>query len=321
MPSYFAFQPDEETKAYYNSKPKVIYHYTSPEGLQGILGEIVKLRFSRFDCLNDESEGQNIKEVYLNALDEMLKKGEITHEFYSYFYSTEIGYNTTYMIPGTEEVQGASEGKEGITVCRGVNVKSVPYICCFSCNNDSLPMWSYYTKSGRYEGYNIGFTHLTTPLSKYGFNSILDGMVVYDEKMKLHFVRNVIKEIFYNATENKVPFFYFRDVMSMGLARWAMFFKNEAFQHEEEYRIIVFIPEERQNEISEVVSNIPILFRPKNGIFIPFIELCFEKTQVNSVTIGPLIKKELSERMLKEYFRVKEYNNVEIRKSNIPIRY
>jgi hypothetical protein len=51
-----------------HKKHNTVYHYTSPDGLLGILNEDgIRLWFSKYDCLNDASEGQEIVKYYQSA--------------------------------------------------------------------------------------------------------------------------------------------------------------------------------------------------------------------------------------------------------------
>lgn len=54
---------------------QTLYHYTSPGGFDGILlndNKTPTFWFSRYDCLNDITEGNNIKEIYRSVIDELL---------------------------------------------------------------------------------------------------------------------------------------------------------------------------------------------------------------------------------------------------------
>lgn len=60
-----------------------IYHYTSPGGLEGILLEkgYPVFHFSRFDCLNDKSEGKEIIQLYRHMLDRESSNPIISKEY------------------------------------------------------------------------------------------------------------------------------------------------------------------------------------------------------------------------------------------------
>ena len=65
-----------------------IYHYTSPAGMQSILfgnSESIVLWASRYDCLNDASEGRVAMPVYQEVCDELKQHGDISegmHQVY-----------------------------------------------------------------------------------------------------------------------------------------------------------------------------------------------------------------------------------------------
>lgn len=61
------FYPQTEAELKYHI-PDIIYHYTSTEGLMGIVTNN-ELWFSKFDCLNDMDEGKYILNPYRKATD------------------------------------------------------------------------------------------------------------------------------------------------------------------------------------------------------------------------------------------------------------
>ena len=102
------------------TKPKRIFHYTSIGGLQGIL-ENKCLRFTNINYLNDKDE---IKA----GLDSLAKAIDATIE----------------------------EKEKMLTPIREIGAET--FVCCFSLDEDSLPMWNYYTKEIHNQGYNIEFS-------------------------------------------------------------------------------------------------------------------------------------------------------------------
>ncbi len=72
------YMPDE-----YNGK---IFHYTSPNGFNSILfddkKEKVTLWASRYDCLNDMSEGTIASHIYKEVCKKLLESKKITKEQY-----------------------------------------------------------------------------------------------------------------------------------------------------------------------------------------------------------------------------------------------
>lgn len=64
-----------------------------------------------------------------------------------------------------------------------------------------------------------------------------------------------------------------------------------------------------------------IQYRTKNGVLIPYIEIPFFKETVKEITIGPLVERELAVENLKEFLDLRGYKNIDIKVSNVPIRY
>ena len=140
---------------YYNGLNKIefkehrtFYHYTSPSALTDILSnDFISLRFSRFDCLNDTTEGKHVIEIYRESCKELLNNGEINKSFYELVENIE---------PSEKQLFFEKKGNQNVGGNKQFNV----YLCCFSLNKDALPMWNYYVKNNKYEGYSIGFDEL-----------------------------------------------------------------------------------------------------------------------------------------------------------------
>ena len=129
----------QENKPFFNKciKGKSIYHYTSISGLQGILSE-KKLRFTNIEYMNDKDE-------IIAGLDSMVKSLEIPEEL-----RQEVFFNII------------KRGRQ-------------KFVCCFSLDEDSLPMWNYYTKEINNQGYNIEFNNKKLVESILLSNPMLDG--------------------------------------------------------------------------------------------------------------------------------------------------
>lgn len=118
-------------------KSKSVFHYTSIGGLQGILSSKT-LRFTNIKYMNDKDE-------IIAGLDSMAK------------------------------ACNASE-KERDNLCSAfISHGMQTFVCCFSLDDDSLPMWNYYTKEINNQGYNIEFDDKKLVESILRNNPILDG--------------------------------------------------------------------------------------------------------------------------------------------------
>ena len=124
-----------------------LFHYTSPVGLNSILfGDSSKVTMwaSRYDCLNDFSEGGVVGPVFQEACMELKETGEIDEYLYNLF---------SKVAPARTILLHYFDGKK----IRITRPECDRYICSFSKNKDSLAMWNYYSKGSKYEGFNIGF--------------------------------------------------------------------------------------------------------------------------------------------------------------------
>ena len=101
------------------SRPKSIYHYTSIGGLQGIL-QSKTLRFTNIKYMNDKDE-------ITAGLESVAQACKVSEEDREKLLSAFTSHGTQ------------------------------TFVCCFSLDEDSLPMWNYYTKEINNQGYNIEF--------------------------------------------------------------------------------------------------------------------------------------------------------------------
>ena len=94
-------------------------------------------------------------------------------------------------------------------------------------------------------------------------------------------------------------------------AVYAMFFKNEAFREEQEYRFV--FKKQRDTEV---------LFREKDGFMIPYIkiQLSKEPLPVKEIVVAPQNHIDLAKKGM-EYMMLQKGYEVEVSLSNIKLRY
>lgn len=299
---------DAEKK--YLEIPSVIYHYTSPEGVISIIDKH-ELWFSRFDCLNDASEGAYINDVYARAIGKLQRSKEIEKDFLDKIKDVKPDYYRFFKLYGEDSILN-SDGSE---VTLGILRTTKPYLCCFSTDRDSLPMWNYYSKDGQYEGYNIGFVYDKTVKDKENINVV---KVIYSQKDQDEIMTKTIKNMYENHTVYGYDIKRCRESMASILSSRSIQFKNKAFQHEKEVRLIYWEPEKTEGiEYKQEEKS----YRQKKGIIIPFLKIKFEKDQINSLMIGPLIQADIAENTAKQMLAELGYTGIEIKNSKIPIRY
>ena len=287
-----------------------IFHYTSPQGFQSILfGDRLDtvLWASRYDCLNDSSEGSVAEEVFKETVQELFEQQTINEEQYKLFSSVK----TAKTILIYREINGDLKFER---------VECDRYICSFSKDKDSLAMWNYYTKGNRYEGFNIGFhsQHLKQELEDYfiGTNVSLNVYpVIYKKSEQKELIKTtllIIKDLYSKEESLRI-----KSILSSRLVDWGLIFKKEYFEHEKEVRIII--------NVSKKETRIPIQYRINSGYVIPYIQLKLEKYNVSYVTLGPLQYEERNLKhqvgVMKEMLKSTGYNLANVDYSKIPIRY
>lgn len=263
-----------------NDVPCDIFHYTSASGFESILfsnKKMIELWASRYDCLNDFSEGTVAQGRLKDVCNQMLDSEELTIDLYELIVNTRLPHTT---------LMWHRDGEKN-TLTRPEFVR---YVCSFSRNPDSLAMWNYYSKGNRYEGFNLGFfadlmrESVDLQLQPYESKVHLYP-VVYDRNEQEKLIHDFIckiTEVFKDGDEEIL-----RYMVSNQLLKWALVFKNECFQHEEEIRLIVDVgiqKYESQKHIPQITTN----YRISNGYTIPYIILPIEKHCLSYATIGPL---------------------------------
>lgn len=301
----------------------VLYHYTDLVGLNGIL-ENNCVWASNINFINDSTEYIYGVEIFKEAV-ELVKKN-IKNE---YLY----------------EILKEISGKKDI-------IKDNVFCISFCENNDLLSQWRGYSNSG---GVAIGFENSflsyarsfienkctmsmsSKPCKVFYGNS--KGIQVFGELIML--IDNFITENAEIETmrKNKVIDY----ILLSAVSELAPLFKNEAFQEENEWRIVVCLDE--ANVLFPYIDFIK--FRPRGDILLPYIclfasnlrtendanqskegESRISKPQYNEHTmlpikeiiIGPSSNKEITKTSIEYYLNSKEIDNILVKASSIPFR-
>lgn len=290
-----------------------IFHYTSPMSLENILfsdndKENITLFASRYDCVNDTNEGRYVIKIYNDVVEELYHK---TNSI-----SAEAYYTIKSLLPRNEVLIRTYKNNE----CIHVQYKKCDmYICCFSTDGDSLPMWNYYSKNSKYQGYNIGID------GKSAIDSLcqyLSGVnikwyeIIYKAEEQKNLVRKFLIDILKYYTPTRKP--VIQDVITSQLTEWSMIFKNQCFEHEKEIRMVLYLPQDEHHQ------HYTIDYRQKDMFMIPFTRFHLARDCVLSLGISPLYctdgEKEQQIKILKERLRKEDYL-AEVIPSQIPIRY
>ena len=271
---------------------KILYHYTTPEGLLGILqSDSVKLRLTKASALNDMMEGKILKERYKSVCAKLYQKGKMNRKEYDFL---------------IENVKLDNNGELKESEHRKM------YVCSFSLEKDSLPMWNYYVKGDGYQGYNIGFRNpfIHCELSDdFLIKRILQMCkVIYSEDILESLLTECVDSVHKSPKSFEEIYGDIYPAFSWG----ALEHKLECFSHEKEVRLIYTASDGDEEKIQ---------YRTKNGVLIPYIEIPFFKETVKEITIGPLVERKLAVENLKEFLDLRGYKDIDIKVSNVPIRY
>lgn len=268
---------------------EVVYHYTSPEGLLGIL-ESRKLWFTECSVLNDRSEGQYI----FQKTKELLLKGQ---------------YNEHYI----DFVLKALDNKP----------TSKCFICSFSRSDDCLPLWRNYTKSSNYAGYNIAFSvkALKNALAKYfmPFNPhVMIWVTVYDNNYLEDIINATLKK-YYKIWLNKRDKFGLGTFLLADLRIFRFQCKHYSYSAENEVRCIIQISGDDFDTLLRGKEEI-IKFRNVNGLIAPYVEIPINIHEIKRVTLSPYIQDIIAMEQVNLLCK-KHGIDCEIKTSNIPVRY
>ena len=267
------------------------YHYTTIKALRGIV-ESNTLWVSNAMFLNDKSEVRYAREI----VEETIKENQnIENEVIKV-----IENFMQQIIDNSEQI----------------------FVLSTSNNKDSQLLWSDYSRS---DGYCLGFDFsevwdsLYIKSNKDAENEEIKNLnfkqnmridrVIYDKQEQMEFIKRPLLKInkFYkNNPEKDLKKFmhYFFHVLMM--------FKNPRFKQEEEFRIVFYIPDSKKY----------VNYYVANGILIPYIEVHFnKKIPLKYIKIGPRNNIDIAKASIESFLRSKSFKEVEVTKSDIPLRF
>lgn len=304
---------------------KTIYHYTSPEGLYGMISQGT-IRFTDCQFLNDKSEYIHIRDVLFEAIEELKRDAKIRPDVIE---TVQDLYNNNYE---TEEVV-IDQSQE---INQKLHIKYAYmryYVFCTSLDDDSLSMWNYYVKSSKYEGYNLAFTNqeiLNMFRNASNDITLYHGQVNYSHteqkeflKMKLLQISDSFDKADPNLSDEELleNFYEYKSEEIYHLIQdYRLFFKNEKFSHEKEYRFVIKIPRDFKGDVTH---NINPGFAVKHGILCPHYDLSINRLKsIKGIKIGPMLEHELAKDGLTRYLSYHGYEkSIPITQSDVPIRY
>jgi hypothetical protein len=271
----------------------VIYHYTSPEGLLGIV-EKNELWMSDYLFMNDAEEltyGLAVaKDRFEKAAEELPHAADVLRRW------------------------GSPSDLDDIRACVG----------SFSLMSDSLSQWR------AYGSISIGFE--VGPLM-FGYNnSARLNRVVYDPAIQQRTI-DLMAHLTATAYEHDKTLLEPDHLQKMydrggeNLLEVTAFFKHPTFTDEREARIVHIEDRKVYNSLS--VESPPHRFRVSGGIILPYVttqdlitlrDKPVEKIPIVEIVIGPTRHAEVLERGIDRLLRLHGYEDVRITRSTAPLR-
>lgn len=316
-----SFKTDDKTVV--DNTKKIRYHYTSPDAFLSIVKD-QRVRFTDIRYLNDKSEGIYLIKLIINFFEKYKKE---------YPYSSEAFF---YLI----KYHSIEELKE-LNVAKIKYNMPMPYmeqrhfVFCMSTKQDSLNMWNYYVNNGSYQGYNIGFS-VNKFLKTFDISTkthidpllVLYGEVLYkenDQNKEIAMFFDFMERNLKSHHDKKDMYYAVIEIRNFIESKGA-FFKNPSFESENEFRIVIEIADARVHKKKDLYAGennkeIEDDFTTKNGLIVPFLSVKFDYDAINSVTISPITEFDIAKDSVKELFYKKSNYDIDVKKSNIPIRF
>lgn len=310
-----------------------MYHYTSQKGFEGIVREDgIHLWFSDARYMNDSSELRNAKKFLMKAADELLSEKKIDDAIYQEI--QKIEYNP-------QKFDGIEFGpfKESTLKYRIRSVDYNKFVCCFSKEADSLPMWNHYLK-GDENGYAIGIdlNGIKTDDCEvvgnvknekdYEFDEEIKSML-YDDDQKIKIFKSEILAFAHDRAkhpDDSIERLSYDTYFQQSFEYYSCVFKDYHFAYENEQRIIATVRDSDQIYIDGKRRD-DIKFRLSHGLAIPYFELLIpDKKVLKAVSISPRIglnsSNEEAIQSMRNYLHHLGYeHDIRILCSEIPLRY
>lgn len=310
-------------KEIYTKRPeadKNLYHYTSAEGLYGIITS-GKLWATNVHFLNDAKEVKHAIDILADVIDERIDtSNNKTNRFLE---------NIKKIL--TNPIMHLYE----------CNV----FVSALSGNGNVLSQWRGYCPNG--EGYSIGFDMASLEVAlEHPFIDI--AKCIYEPRQQIETMSALLDEIIDEYLEEYDPNgninILWDKLWRNFLDRFfllAALIKHDSFYEEEEWRIVYHDKQIKDYDRKDpiVFNRLRILYRPSGSLLIPYVSLPLEsggKTSVKlpEIIIGPNAYPELARASI-ESFRYSymrndsegdnasgkaKFNVLEITESRIPLR-
>ena len=286
----------KEWRAEQGPRPRILYHYTSLEGLAGIL-RLHRLRATDVAYMNDSLELQLASSLIAASLDEAARDAS----------------------PIQQELLRRSR-----LDAKPTDLSRSFYVTCFCDDGDLLSQWRAYGANGG--GYALGFSayEIAWP-GPCGLRR-----VIYDPAVQQRLVRGTIQRacgafaaIAARATraelDASLTFPAFASLLANHLHEFEVTFKHDTFAAEKEWRFII---------VAALDGIVPhVQFRTDRALPIPYLYTPLRVPVPNSpllpivrVVHGPTVHPDLTKKSLHMLLQSTDYDHVEVGGSRSSLR-
>ena len=277
--------------------PSRIYHYTSDEGLRGIL-QSGRLWLTDIFSLNDPSELRHGFSPVINAL-------------------------SAKAASGPAEAKSFADRFERFAIRGGVEASAHYFVCSFSASGDDLGQWRAYADNAR--GFALGFDADVLERSFAGGSSNTSTFpLAYSgtELQEIH--RGLVDRMFSlislprgrNLGSGTLTE-YLKSLsvaLTLPALHAALFFKHEAYSNEKEYRFL------RIDSVGAPSGNVKYRSRPHS--LIPYCEFDWRvvaESALTEILVGPA-DQDKALRFVRDCLRAFHRGSVTLTRSTIPYR-
>ena len=289
---------------------KLVYHYTSQEGMLSILKNKT-LWFTDVQFLSDKSELVTVIDAVIKAIEKL--KNDTLNETQLKLLS-EIESYVEYVEKSGDLFEFYSN-----KLCEDGQIRDTKgryYVLCASKASDDLGLWNYYVKNEKYCGYNIGI-NVEKVKATWDQEIIITGKeVLYDKTEQIdHFyncIGRYLKDYYSGTTENNIEFGSMEIIGKLGVEidDKKLFYKAEAFRDEREYRFII----EVDNLIEKDITYKDNIFGDgltkeyrsgESGVLTPYLVWNWGKQApdlIEQITLSPMVEVDLAQESISQLF-------------------
>ena len=298
------------------NKAELLYHYTSIEGLFGIIDNNC-FHVSNIEYLNDSREYEYGIGVFEKVIGEYLQiKTNSSDEFKQYLLNC---------------------------LMKLVNTRiGEVFTLSFCSDKDKLSQWRGYSQKA--QGVCIEFSekelaNINRNLSpEYfdeasNFNSIyFANRIIYNKEEQIKIAKKIVEQFIKHGEEcrgrilDKSIIEYLEIHFIHHILSCLILFKDPSFEEESEWRIYIINHIKNSNNI----ENRSVKFKIRNNIITPYIELTtldkskdgisLKKLPITKVIVGPSMQQKYVIKSIENFLQYRDYCKIEVVPSQIPLR-